>query len=265
LAIRKTSRTEAQDLEIATMSTGRIRWVAMMLICLACALSASGQPAAPDASAPPAKASNAAAAATARPTTDAERKAEILGSDCWRRAMFELNEWLRIQTVHPPDEVARIKADFSARVDQMSASELQFVLSDLEAKFRILDTQQAREVRAWLGNYLSIISDRRRDELLKTIPDFATMSSMQLQQSIDRLAKRRDTGVRRQARDQQLRNSATNPWAQANPAASRSSSRPSYRSPYRPPSFERPFDNVQTGGGGRTIDPYGRVWLNMSF
>ena len=231
----------------------RVVVIALLLAVGAWSLSALGQQGTTDASTPRAK-------------SDAERKAEILGSECWRRAMFELNEWLRVQSVYPPDEVARIKADFSARVDQMSANELQFVLADLEAKFRILDTQQAREVRAWLGNYLSIISDRRRDELLKTIPEFATMSSIQLQQTIDRLAKHRDTGVRRQARDQQLRSSATNPWSQGNTTASRSSSRSSYRSPYRPRTFERPFDNVQTGGGrSRTIDPYGRVWLHMSF
>ena len=182
------------------------------------------------------------------------------------RAMFERNEWLRIQNVYPPDEVTRIKSDFSARVDQMSASELQFVLSDLEAKFRILDTQQSRETRAWLGNYLSIISDRRRDELLKTIPDFATMSSMQLQQTMDRLAKRRDTGIRRQTRNQQLTDSLTNPWSQSNIASSRSSPRSSYRSPYRPRTFERPFDNVPAGtGNSRIIDPMGGVWLNMNF
>lgn len=64
--------------------------------------------------------------------------AAILDSDRWRRAMFERDQWLRTQTVFGPDEVERIKADFAARVDAMSADELRRVLGDLEAKSRIL-------------------------------------------------------------------------------------------------------------------------------
>ena len=249
------------------MSVRSIRQVVITSICLAplgWALSAIGQQAVPGASAVPPKSANAAAAPPPTATSDAARKSEILSSDCWRRAMFELNEWLRVQNVYPPDEVARIKADFAARVNQMSAKELQFVLSDLEAKFRILDSREAREVRAWLGNYLSIISDRRRDELLKMIPDFATMNSTQLQQTIDRLSQRRDSRVRKLDALQQVRNSATNPWNPGNTPASRPAPRSAYRSPYRPQSFERPFDNVQIGGNrSRMIDPMGGIWMSF--
>jgi hypothetical protein len=203
--------------------------------------------------------------ASAGAASDAEQKAKILQSDCWRRAMFELSEWLRIQSVYPPDEVARIKADFSARVEKMSAVELQFVLTDLEAKFRILDSPEAREVRAWLGNYLSIISDRRRDELLKTIPDFATMNSQQLQQTINRLAQRRESRLRTQSAFESVRTTKTNPWQQSAPIGRPSGrSNSGYRSPYRPPSFERPFDNVPAAETrNRMVDPYGRIWLGI--
>ncbi len=132
---------------------------------------------------------------------DTAAKAELLASDCWRRAMVELDRWFATQQVYSPEQVARIKADFSARVDKMSASELKFVLADLDAKFQILDTQKAREVRAWLGSYLSILSDRSREELLRKIPEFNTMDSAKLQQTIARLAMRRDARGRQQTRD----------------------------------------------------------------
>jgi hypothetical protein len=190
--------------------------------------------------------------------TEAARKAEILASECWRRAIFERNEWLRTQTVFPPEEVARIKTDFAARVDQMSAKELEFLLADLQAKFRLLETPEARDIRAWFGNYLSILAERRREEVLRDIPDLATMNSTQLQQTLARLAERRDA----RARPARVMPSA-NPWASSAPAR-RPATSSGYRSPYRPRSFERPFDNVQTGQTrNRMIDPMGGVWLSF--
>jgi hypothetical protein len=55
-----------------------------------------------------------------------------------------------------------------------------------------------------------------------------------------------------------------NPWNHGGAPTSRPASRFGYRSPYRPQSFERPFDDVQIGPNrGRTIDPYGRIWMNF--
>ena len=150
--------------------------------------------------------------------SDAERKAKVLDSDCWRRAMFERNEWLRTQKILPPEEVARIKADFQARVDQMSAVELEMVLADLQLKFQMLNTPEAQDVRAWFGHYMSILSSQRREEMLKTIPDLANINSQQLQQTISRLAQRRDSRTQQQAQVRQLRSTATNPWNQPRPA-----------------------------------------------
>ena len=180
--------------------------------------------------------------------------------------MFELNEWLKVQRVYSPEQVARIKSEFTARVDRMSAQEMQFVLKDLEAKFRILNTPESREVRAWLGNYLSILTDRGREDLLKVIPDFNQMNSIKLQQTIDKLALRRNSRSGQRNQVQQLRSSATNPWNRGTAAASRPAARTGYRSPYRPRSNERPFDNVQVGTRREmTIGPQGQVWLNVGF
>ena len=184
--------------------------------------------------------------------------------------MFEMNEWFRSQTVYTPEQVAKIRSDFSARVDKMSAQELQFVLADLKTKFQILDSREAREVRAWFGNYLSFLSNRRRDEMLQMIPEVSTMTSAQLQQTIARLAQRRDSLRSKQGAVQQLSNSATNPWNQGIASATGASGRTrnvqssSYHSPYRAPSFERPFDNVPNGPQRtRTIDPMGGIWVNF--
>lgn len=67
---------------------------------------------------------------------DLARKAEIMNSNRWRRAIFELGEWLSAQQIYSPQEVRSIKADFNRRVATMSSYELEYLLDDLDAKFK---------------------------------------------------------------------------------------------------------------------------------
>lgn len=198
--------------------------------------------------------------------SDADEKAKILDSECWRRAMFELDQWYRTQTVFTREEVAQQRADFAAQVDRMSARELKEVVADMDAKFRILDTPQVREVRAWFGHYLSILADRRRDELLREIPNFATMTPGELNREIARFQRKK--GSQRafdRGRETQV-NARLQAQSAAPPPPRRTAATIGYQSPYRPAQRERPFENVQVGTRrSMTIGPDGGVWLNMGF
>ena len=71
---------------------------------------------------------------------DAAKKAAILDSKRWRRAMFELNVWFSSQRLYDKKQVEEIKSDLSTRVAEMSSSDLEFMLEDVEAKFQIMDS-----------------------------------------------------------------------------------------------------------------------------
>jgi hypothetical protein len=163
-----------------------------------------------------------------------------------------------------------MRADFAARVDTMSALELQAVIADLDAKFRILATPQLQETRAWFGWYLSLLTDRRRDEILREIPDFPTMTAAQLQQAILKI-QRKQSARASANRNSRARNDARIQSHQANLAAQtaareRSAQRTTERSPYRPATQERPFDDVQIGPSrSMSVGPNGGIWLNMGF
>lgn len=142
----------------------------------------------PPAAKPPAQEQRPAAADAAG---DLARKAEIMNSNRWRRAIFELGEWLSAQQIYSPQEVRAIKADFNRRVAGMSSYELEYLLDDLDAKFKILDTPEAKDARQWVGQYLAVMSDQKRAEVLKDVPDVVKMSSGQLQQEIEKLEQKR--------------------------------------------------------------------------
>jgi len=130
---------------------------------------------------------------------DLARKAEIMNSSRWRRAIFELGEWLSSQQIYSPQEVRNIKVDFNRRVAAMSSYELEYLLDDLDAKFKVMDTPEARDAKQWLGQYLSVMSDSKRAEVLKDVPNVVQMSSAQLQQEINRIEQKRAGLQQRQA------------------------------------------------------------------
>jgi hypothetical protein len=176
---------------------------------------------------------------------DAARKVEIMSGERWRRAIFELGEWLSSQQIYSPQEVRQIKADFNRRVAGMSSYELEYLLDDLDAKFKVLETPEARDAKAWLGQYLSAMSDQRRAEALRDVPDVVTMTSSQLEQEINRIEQKRVSLQQRQqafdqSRDVLVQQAATNRQQTAAAAAAAMAQTRSSAS----------FSPYRTGGGG---------------
>jgi hypothetical protein len=129
---------------------------------------------------------------------DLARKADIMHGDRWERAIAEFRQWLVTQRVYSPAQVRRIKSDFNARVAEMSSYELEYLLDSLDAKLRLLDTTEARDAKAWLGEYLSVMSDARRAEALRSVPNILDMTSAQLWDEIVRIDRMRATLRQRQ-------------------------------------------------------------------
>jgi hypothetical protein len=118
-------------------------------------------------------------------------KAEIINSPEFRRAIFEFNEWLSSQPIYTPQQVAQIKDQFNHRVAEMNAEELTYLLNDLEAKMQLINTPEARDARAWMAQYLSVMSDRKRAEVLKDVPNVATMTAAQLSSELSKIQEKR--------------------------------------------------------------------------
>ncbi len=227
-------------------------------------LATAAEPAAQPAPAP---------AADAADPGDIARKAEIMNSERWRRAIFELGEWLAAQQIYTPDEVRRIKSNFNRRVAAMSSYELDYLLDDLDAKFKVLETPEARDAKAWLGQYLSAMSDQRRAEALRDVPDVVTMSSGQLQQEINRIEQKRMSLQQRQQAFDQGRRQLVDQAAAArqataaasNAAAARMQSGGVSMSPYRSNQGggQPPFADVKGSGMSVGVGPFG-AYVNFN-
>lgn len=209
--------------------------------------------------------------APAAPQDDIAKKAEILRSSRWRRAVFELGDWLDTQEIYPPKQVQKIKSDFNHRVAKMSSYELEYLLEDLEQKFKVMDSPEAKDARAWVGQYLSAMSDRKRDEVLKDIPNVVSMSAGELSQEIQKIETKRQSLQRQQAAFDQGRQELVQ-QAQASrqltaqaaaAAAAQANSAPAY-SPYRSQGGGKPpFSDSKGGGMSVGVGPFG-AYVNFS-
>jgi hypothetical protein len=227
-------------------------------------------------------ATNDAALAPQQPTAaddddgDLAKKVEIMNSPRWRRAIFELGEWLSAQSIYTPTQVRNIKADFNRKVEQMSPHDLEYLLDDLDAKFKILDTPEAQDARSWVAQYLSVMSDQKRAEALKDVPNVVTMTAGQLQQEIQKIEQKRSSLQQQQAafdagREQlvQQAQAARQQTAAASAAAMRGTGGVSY-SPYRSGGGgggggggQLPFSDVHGSGMTITSGPFG-AYVSMS-
>ena len=170
----------------------------------------------------------------------------------WQRAVAELGGWLATQTVYTPAQVQRIKVRFNEEVAAMSSYELEYLLDSVSQKMRLLDTPEARDAKAWLGEYLSAMSDARRAQELRSVPNLLDMNAAQLWDEIQRIDRKRATLQQRQqdvvvrqavlADRATVNRQATGEAARA--AAARLRSAPAH-SPYRQGGGSPPFADAQ--------------------
>ena len=255
---------------VAVMAVATVSWTPPAARCQP---AAATKPAAASPAAAKPTSATPATPATGEDDGDLARKMEIMNSPRWRRAIFELGEWLSSQQIYTPQEVHNIKADFNKRVAGMSSYELDYLLEDLDAKFKILDTAEAKDARQWVGQYLSVMSDQKRAEALKDVPDVVRMSSSQLQQEIDKIEQQRSTLQQQQAAFNESRQqlvdraqSARQQTAAASAAAAAQMQSGSSFSPYRGQSQgggKLPFSDAKGSGMSVGVGPFG-AYVNMN-
>ncbi|MCE2727186.1 MAG: hypothetical protein LW698_10460 [Planctomycetaceae bacterium] len=189
---------------------------------------------------------------------DRFRKARLLGSDRWRRAVREFDAWLEVQPVYTPAQARALRADLDRRMAAMTSYEVEYLLDALDAKLRILDSPAARDAREWLARYLAVMADHRREEVLAELPNILDMTTADLVAGLDRLqAKRAAVEQQHRVTTQSRKEFATFILQQRRideAARGRIRVGDAAFSPYRPrPATDPPFADVGDG------EPYGPI------
>lgn len=133
------------------------------------------------------------AAATMAADADAAKKAQILGSERWKKVAQEFDQWLAMQVVYTPEQAEQVKAKLAAQIRAMSAAELEEFLNQWDAKLKVLLGKNAAEARQWLGQNLQVMADGYRKQFLQQlgITDISKMTAAQIEEAIERMRAQR--------------------------------------------------------------------------
>ncbi len=114
----------------------------------------------------------------------------ILQSQRWRRLRRQFDEWLSVQKIYTPAQVAELTTALERHVASMSTSELEDFIDDTEDRLAVLMSNEAMDAR----NYLSFYSDKGRQRRLAEgggIPDVFGITVAQLRQELSQFQQQR--------------------------------------------------------------------------
>jgi hypothetical protein len=129
---------------------------------------------------------------------------------------------------------------------------LEYLLDSIAVKMRLLETPQAADAKAWLGEYLSAMTDARRAREMRDIPNILEMSADDLWREILRIdalkaqlqTRQRGVDSKQSVLAERAAAGRASTAAASQAAASRARSAPSH-SPYRAGPGKAPFADYQ--------------------
>ena len=166
------------------------------------------------------------------------------------RCYDEFEKWLGSQAIFTPADIDRINSNLLGQIRVASASELQGILDDWQAKLKVLNGRDFQDAQQWLGEYLSVFADGVRRRRLQTLglTNVENMTAGQLEDAIVRIRAHRLAAQQRQSAFDQRRQEQVQAVQQSN--AARQQARQQARSgagqfgtnqsPYSPGLFDPP-------------------------
>jgi hypothetical protein len=207
------------------------------------------------------------------PTFTAEQeqaRRAVLEGPAWQDAKKRFDQWLTVQTMYSPQEVAAMRKGFAARIARMTAEELQQFQKEMIERLDVLMSPETAAARDWLDQFYT--AQGKREMLEKYgVSNPLKMTPYELQRALATFVQDRQTPSPTQAtraaqdavREAQLRG-AQAIRQQQEAAVQQAASTPAatFGTPYSP---ARTTSRVQRytspyGGHRYTIGPWGGVW-----
>ena len=115
---------------------------------------------------------------------------DVLKSPDWRKAMLTLSVWFDTQRMYSPEQVLDFKRRINQTAKEASPADLLRLQQDLTEKLEILNGPEARALRTWLREQLSLASEEYGKKIIASLPDISKLSPDQLQDAINQFAAR---------------------------------------------------------------------------
>jgi hypothetical protein len=108
----------------------------------------------------------------------------VVDSSEWEATRQAFQQWLTVQQKYSDQEIQKMISDLRLRVAAMNEKERAAFLKDVQARLAVLNSEQARQARAWMSENMARMTPAGQQKLRRQIPDVANMSAAQLQQAL---------------------------------------------------------------------------------
>jgi hypothetical protein len=112
---------------------------------------------------------------------------------------------MSVQQIYTDEEIKEKLNSLRLRVAGMSEQERLAFLRDAQARLAILNGEEARQARAWVGETMSRLTPAGQQRFGKQLPDVANMTASELEQSLATQQLKVQQRQRNQAAAAQLR------------------------------------------------------------
>jgi hypothetical protein len=141
------------------------------------------------------------------PTSPATNQG-VADSREWQDARRELHEWLSVQKLYSEQEIEQMLNDLRLRVAGMNEKERAEFLREMQGRLAVLNSDQAQQARAWVGETMSRLTPAARQQFKAQLPDVANMTESQMRQYLSKMqmrqaARQRDRAATAELRSQQ--------------------------------------------------------------
>jgi hypothetical protein len=115
---------------------------------------------------------------------------DVLKSAEWRQTMLTLSTWFDTQRMYSPEQVLEFKRRINQEAMEASPTDLLRLQHNLTEKLAILNGPQARALRTWLREQLSLASDEFGKQIMAGLPDISRLTPDQLQDYLNKFTAR---------------------------------------------------------------------------
>lgn len=129
----------------------------------------------------------------------------VVDSPEWMATRQAFQQWLSVQQIYSDAEMQKMVNDLRLRVANMSESERVAFMKDMQSRLAVLNSEQAQQARAWMGETMSRLTPAGQQKLRQQIPDVSNMSAAELQQALAANQKRIQARQRNSATSAQIR------------------------------------------------------------
>ena len=205
-------------------------------------------------------------------SSPAYQRRQIMESERWQKLERSFQEWLSVQSIYTPAEIAQLKTQLRNRITSMSPQQLEDFMMEMEDKLSVLLSDEATDARSFL-NFLTPAARRQKlaqqgiqvtslvnttaSQLRQELSQFkqSRVAARQAQSGFDRSREEQIARYDEQRREQQEAYTA----AIRQPVTSVVPTVPAARGPFAPQSYGRTLIPQQSF----YVSPWGRIGYRL--